>query len=340
MEGGRDLDSGKVQAPCVVRLDSGGFRLFYTAVGPAKPFPDCQGYLLSAVSDDGLEFHVEPGIRLAPRPDVLHTSLRVLAPSVTRCVDGRWRLYFESRGPANQPTVICSAVSDDLLHWEHEEGIRLQSPGGLGGPRFLGLPDGSGRLYCCNTEYGAGGLLNGERLSKNVVSAVTDDGLHFEWEPGCRMRDGHGEYDEQGITAAEVIPPSTVDGEWAMVFSAWQDAPPGSRVPVHPSENVDAVEQGASEDFAVASIAADMAGFRSRILVARSPDGQDWDGTELAVEGAGYGGEGIDAVHAEDMALVEIGEGRYRMYYAACDSQGHWRIASAVAERIAAGGET
>lgn len=334
MAGGRDLDSGKVQAPCVVRLDSGGYRLFYTAVGPAKPFPDCQGYLLSAVSDDGLEFEVEPGIRLAPRPDVPHTSLRILAPSLTRCADDRWRMYFESRGPADLPTVICSAVSTDLLHWEHEEGIRLQSPGGLGGPRYLALSDGGGRLYCCNTEYSDEGLLDGERLSKNVVSAVTDDGLHFDWEPGCRLSDGHGEYDEQGITAAEVLPPLTADGEWAMVFSAWQSAPEGATVPVHPSENAQAVEDGTSEDFAAASIAADMSGFRSRIFVARSDDGLAWAGAELAVEGTGYEGEGVDAVHAEDMSLVEIGAGRYRMYYAACDSQGQWRIASAVAERI------
>ena len=51
-----------------------------------------------------------------------------------------------------------------------------------------------------------------------------------------------------------------------------------------------------------------------------------------AIEGPGYGGEGLDAVHAEDMSLVTIGEGRYRMYYAACGRAGQWRIASAVSE--------
>ena len=50
------------------------------------------------------------------------------------------------------------------------------------------------------------------------------------------------------------------------------------------------------------------------------------------IEGAGYAAGGLDAVHAEDMSLVEIGEGRYRMYYAACDKEGNWRIASAVSE--------
>ncbi len=127
LQGSRDLDSSKLQAPGVVPIPSGGFRLFYTAVGPAKPFPTCQGYILSAVSDDGVIFHTEPGIRVAPQPGLPHMSLRLIAPSVTRLSDGSWRMYFESRGPANQPTVICSAISSDMLHWQIEDGIRRRA---------------------------------------------------------------------------------------------------------------------------------------------------------------------------------------------------------------------
>ena len=76
VEGTRDLDRSKVQAPCIARAPEGGFRLFYTAVGPAKPFVDCQGYILSAVSQDGLMFTPEPGIRVAPQPEPRHLSLR------------------------------------------------------------------------------------------------------------------------------------------------------------------------------------------------------------------------------------------------------------------------
>ena len=61
-----------------------------------------------------------------------------------------------------------------------------------------------------------------------------------------------------------------------------------------------------------------------------SADGLTWERGECAIDGAGYGGEGLDAVHAEDMSLIEIGNGTYRMYYAACDKDGNWRIASAV----------
>ena len=133
IEGSRSLDSAKLQGPCITRKPDGGYRLFYTAVGPGKPFPSCQGYILSAVSDDGLDFEPEPGIRVAPQQDLPHMCLRVLVPTVAALDDGRWRMYFESRGPADVPTVICSAASSDMVDWELEEGIRLQAPGGVGG---------------------------------------------------------------------------------------------------------------------------------------------------------------------------------------------------------------
>ena len=73
-----------------------------------------------------------------------------------------------------------------------------------------------------------------------------------------------------------------------------------------------------------------MAGYRSRIFVAYSTDGLVWERGECAIDGAGYGGQGLDAVHAEDMSLIRIDKDTYRMYYAACDKDGNWRIASAV----------
>lgn len=332
LEGSRDLDSAKVQAPCVVRIPSGGFRLFYTALGPAKPYPTCQGYILSAVSDDGLSFRVEPGIRLAPQCALPHMALRVISPTVTRTAEGRWRMYFESRGPADQPTVICSAVSFDMLDWQLEDGIRLQSLTDLGGPRYSQLPNGRGRLYCCASEYGPGGPASRKLLTKSVVSAFTSDGLNFEFEAGYRLRDRQSEFDSAGISSAEVMAPMSNGDDWTMFFSAWQDVPPGTDVPLHPSQDANAVANGLSEDFAAASIASDMAGYRSRIFVAYSTDGLEWKWKECAIDGAGYGCEGLDAVHAEDMSLIEIGQGEYRMYYAACDQAGNWRIASAVTE--------
>ncbi|MBI4921397.1 MAG: hypothetical protein HY834_06570 [Devosia nanyangense] len=330
VEGSRDLDRSKVQAPCIVRAPEGGYRLFYTGVGPGKPFADCQGYILSAVSSDGLDFEVEPGIRVAPRRDLPQMSLRVLAPSIVALPDGRWRMYFEARGSADRPTAICSAVSRDQLAWDTEDGVRLTAPGGVGAPRFLQLGEGAGRLYCFASEYGKGGLAGGQRLGNPVVSAATTDGVNFVLEPGYRLRDRQDALDGAGITAAEVMPPDAPGGPWTMLYSAWQDLPSGTVAPLHPSLDAAAVASGRSADFAAASIAADMSGYRSRILVAHSDNGLDWVRDGVVIEGDGYGGDDIDAVHAEDMSLIDLGDGRYRMYYAACDAYGVWRIASAI----------
>ena len=64
--------------------------------------------------------------------------------------------------------------------------------------------------------------------------------------------------------------------------------------------------------------------------MAYSTDGLVWERGDCVIEGDGYDGDGIDAVHAEDMSVIHLGEGRYRMYYAACDKHGEWRIASAI----------
>ena len=145
------------------------------------------------------------------------------------------------------------------------------------------------------------------------------------------MQAGQDACDSAGITAATVLPPRPGTDGWTMFYSAWQDLPPGAERPVHPSHDADAVAHGISADFAAASIASDMAGYKSRIFAARSRNGLDWERAGCVLQGRGYGMEGLDAVHAEDMSLVDIGQGRYRMYYAACDAAGVWRIASAVA---------
>jgi hypothetical protein len=325
VQGSRPLDELKVQAPNIARVPDGGYRLFYTAIGPAKPYATCQGYILSAFSRDGLQFDSEPGIRVAPQPAVPHMALRVLAPTVARCSDGRWRMYFESRGSADLPTVICSAVSNDMLHWTHEDGIRLEGFDGVGGPRFISHPDGRGRIYCSAAD-----ALMHEDRRKSIVSAMSSDGINFIFETDNRLRGRQPEYDSTGITAAEVIPPQGKEDHWTMFYSAWQDVPAGTEVPLHPSRDSEAAN---SEDFAAKSIASDIAGYRSRIFMAHSRDGLDWERAGCVIEGGGYSSDELDAVHSEDMSLIEIEYSQYRMYYAACDRNGKWRIASAVSDR-------
>lgn len=327
--GTRDIDRSKVQAPGIVKLPEGGYRLFYTAVGPGRPFDACQGYILSAVSDDGLNFEVEPGIRVSPDPLIEHGSLRYLAPTVSQLSDGRWRMYWESRGAADVPQVVASAISSNMIDWELEKGPRISGFDGIGAPRYVPLPDGRGRIYCIASEYDKGGRVNGKRTSQSVISAVTTDGLNFEIEPGYRMKDGQSEIEELGITAGDVLPPASEGKPWLMLYSGWQDAPPGSIIPPHPSDP-NANPSIFQEDFAAASIKTDLAGYRSRILAAHSDDGLTFTRDGLIIEGGGLDADDIDAVHAEDMSFIRLDDGRYRVYYACCDRHGTWCVASAI----------
>ena len=226
-------------------------------------------------------------------------------------------MYYEARGPASRPTVICSAVSNDQINWRLEEGIRLEAIGKLGAPRACVSPVGRVRLV----------VFRKDDLGTAIVSATSDDGLSFTFDPVALIRDGTDELDAIGITAAELVmgdPP-------VMVLSGWQDRPEGSAPPpLHPSLDPNAVSAGSSADFATASIAADMSGYRSRIFIATSDGGIHWTRGPVIVKGDGYGGRDIDAVHAEDMSLIALEDGRYRMYYAACDAHGAWRVVSAI----------
>ena len=324
VRGSRSLDQDKVQAPGVVALPDGGYRLFYTAVGPGKPFADCQGYILSAVSEDGLDFAVEPGIRVAPNPAIPFMDLRVLAPTVTQLTDGRWRMYFEGRSSADKPKVIGSAVSQDMLEWQVEEGVRLSVPGGIRAPRFLPGVEGGGRLFAVGAGPG--------QQEQGVLVGTTTDGLHFELNSD-RLFPRTASQGKGDFSAAEVVPPGDGNAGWSLFFSEWEEPPAGSEkaeLPPHPSLEPDAVARGLSVDFAAISIAHDIAGFRSRIYMAHSADGVHWERGDCVVAGEGYDGSGLDAVHAEDMSIIRLDDGRYRMYYAACDRAGVWLVASAI----------
>ena len=115
-----------------------------------------------------------------------------------------------------------------------------------------------------------------------------------------------------------------------MIYLAWQDAPTGSHIPPHPKDPSTADTPPAEFDFAAASIAADISGFHTRIFQAPSADGLSFGPPECIVAGDGYENDDIDVVHAEDMSVITLGDGRRQMYYAACDTAGRWRIASAV----------
>ncbi len=216
------LDSLSILTPNVVRLPQGGFRIYYTGLGPERPVESSQGYILSAVSTDGLIWQKEPGIRLdVHEPDA---SRRVLCPDVIPLPDGRWRMYFEARS-SEGPSVILSAISTDGLEWDRESGVRVADPEwSFGSPRCIYVedpesPTGLGyRLYFHHYSYP---MQSGLGAQNYIISAISSDGLQFEIEPGIRVPQEDAKRESYAVYAPEVI--RLADASYRIYYSGWSD---------------------------------------------------------------------------------------------------------------------
>jgi len=156
--------------PNILRLEDGRFRLYYG--GP--------GGILSAISDDGLNFTKESGIRI-PSGSADSPEMIVSDPTLVRLKDGKVRMYYKGAtgggGPGQAVHSVFSAISTDGLSFE-KEGIRVdsrQTPDGgwASVPEAILLPDGRVRIYYVS---------DGADVGHGVVSAISEDGLSFTRE--------------------------------------------------------------------------------------------------------------------------------------------------------------
>ena len=94
------LDNLSVLTPNVVRLPDGGYRMYYTGLGDARPEESSNGYILSAFSKDGLNWVNDPGIRVGKPP-----SSRIDArPLPGRDPSGGRPLAYVLRSPVRRRT--------------------------------------------------------------------------------------------------------------------------------------------------------------------------------------------------------------------------------------------
>ncbi|MQC26927.1 MAG: hypothetical protein DWG76_05715 [Chloroflexi bacterium] len=164
LEDGVRVDGGM---PRVVQLEDGSLRLFFISAGGIG----------SAVSEDGLTFTVEPGLRLS-NADAGH---EITPLAIIPLAEGGFRAYFSDLprpGTGPDPHQVYSAVSEDMLTWTIEEGVRI----GVGSaleesaehPAALLNADGSVTLYTCNNR--AEPSEGGPTVIREATSA---DGLTF-----------------------------------------------------------------------------------------------------------------------------------------------------------------
>ena len=286
------LDADRALTPNVVKM-GGGYRMYYHGFGPERPNLESKGYILSAFSADGSTWEKEPGVRMdAGGEGAEHW---VWSPDVVPLPDGRFRMYYEGRteqAGGEVRSAIVSALSEDGIAWEREEGVRLGGKSSsYGSPRclYLDRDPGTGgtryRLYASSFN------------DHNIVSAVSEDGLEFGLEPGVRVT-REGDLESYEVYAPEVL--RLGRGGYRMYYAGWVSAPEvpaGSR-------------------------------FHGRIFSAFSPDGLHWrKDPVICIDNGGR----WDKAKASEPCVTDLAGGRFRMFYEACDYEGRWRIASATA---------
>ncbi len=287
------LDSTKILTPNVIRLPGGGYRMYYTGLGPGRPVADAQGYILSAYSEDAVVWRKDAGIRLDVHAP--HASRRTLCPDVIPLAGGGYRMYYEARS-FEGPTTVLSAVSKDGLDWRPEPGIRFgDGKWSYGTPRCLYIPFGKEaggkeggsryRLYCHHYSHP---MEHGLESQNHIVSAISDDGLDFRPEPGVRIPQENS-FEDYAVYAPEVI--RLGDGSYRMYYAAWTYAP-----------------------------------MHGRLFTAVSPDGLSW--TKHPEPCLDIGGP-WDQIHASEPCVIDLDDGRHRLFYEACDADRRWRILSA-----------
>lgn len=153
----------------IVPLADDRYRMYFSQLGS----------IYSAVSDDGLSWVKEEGVRVsgAGMPALLSLDETTSRIYFTRVLDGKNAVY--------------SALTTDGLTFTEEAGTRLQAghPGGydaLSGivhPTVIQLANGKFRLYY-DTLYTQG---DGDN-PWHILSAVSDDGLNFTIERGIRIK--------------------------------------------------------------------------------------------------------------------------------------------------------
>lgn len=204
-------------SPRVIGLAGGGYRMYYTQLLPrpgfsagAVDYDNATSRVLSAFSDDGTHWILEPGVRLSAQEGGAG-ECRVVSSEVVPIPNtrGHLRMYYECcPGPQSVGNTILSARSEDGgICWTLEPGVRWgNGTDNYAAPRIQFLAEGKLRLYCYERDRG-------------IVSGVSEDGgLTFQEEPGLRIAQD-GAFDSHAAFAPEIM--QIRNGHFVMYYAGY-----------------------------------------------------------------------------------------------------------------------
>jgi hypothetical protein len=167
--------SGGGALPRIVPLANGQYRMFFsnnlTEGGNT-------GGIYSAISSDGLNFTVEPGIRIAASAVTMPSDALMHGLAIATLPNGTYRMYFvlESQSLPPNPNPMLSATSSDMLNWTIDPGVRI-GPGAT-----LGTTTAFRHPFAVNNGDGSVTLFYYEltgSAQEGVRFSTSSDGLNF-----------------------------------------------------------------------------------------------------------------------------------------------------------------
>jgi len=138
-------------SPKCMPLEGGGYRLyFHEYPAPFKAGLDAGNNIISAISQDGLLFSRESGVRISQQSS--SESYAVYAPEVLRLSSGLYRMYYSGWSCDPRYGRIFSATSTDGIKWTKTLGVCLDIGGRLqekkvSEPSVVQLSDHSYDMY-------------------------------------------------------------------------------------------------------------------------------------------------------------------------------------------------
>jgi hypothetical protein len=168
--GARFETSGRnYSSPRIIFLNDGRCRLYCYERGLG---------IISAVSDDGLVFHREPGLRIAE--DGTYDSHVAFAPDILRVENAGYVMYYAGYSAANRSYILRAESVDGLIWRKQNEPVISPEPGAWDAAKcsevcVFRLPERPGKTPRFGMVYEAcDGTAENERGVWRIASAVTE----------------------------------------------------------------------------------------------------------------------------------------------------------------------